>query len=160
MPTKLNRDDIERKVRQAVISLLNSDLPLLKTDANERTVTQRLAFWLQAEFREWTVDCEYNRDGDITKRISQALDQAPPDNRQHRIVIPDIIIHHRGRGSEGNLVVFEVKKSTNGDSGDSDKANLLDLKNQYGYKCTVFLRLKAGSEDITVENAIEEIEFG
>jgi len=52
---------LRTKVANAISCLLEIDSYLLEIDVNERTITHRLAMYLQEEFEDWDVDCEYNR---------------------------------------------------------------------------------------------------
>jgi len=93
------------------------DKDLLLIDVNERSITHRLGIYLQEQFPEWDVDCEYNRLIDnkkqmvLTKRLKAKIGETTPEDTQAKTVYPDLIIHHRI--STENLVVIEVKKSTN-----------------------------------------------
>ena len=66
----LTRDEVRDRLYAAYHALLRHDRALLELDANERSLTHKLAEYLQGEFPDWDVDCEYNRDGDTPKRLS------------------------------------------------------------------------------------------
>src|SRR5271165_7265202 len=53
----------------AVRQLFEPDAYLLQVDANERSITHRLALYLTPHFPDWDIDCEYNRCGDLPKRL-------------------------------------------------------------------------------------------
>jgi len=55
------KNEIERKVKSCLQILREQDKYLLDNDLNERTITHKLATYLQEEFQEFNVDCEYNR---------------------------------------------------------------------------------------------------
>ena len=59
----LNHHQPGEAVARALSELLVNDRDLLSIDANERSITFRFAMYLQRHFPDWTVDCEYNRDG-------------------------------------------------------------------------------------------------
>ncbi|NCP88452.1 hypothetical protein GW781_14235 [bacterium] len=105
------------RIQQAVSKLMKIDKDLLLIDVNERSITHRLGIYLQEQFPEWDVDCEYNRLIDnkkqmvLTKRLKAKIGETTPEDTQAKTVYPDLIIHHRI--STENLVVIEVKKSTN-----------------------------------------------
>lgn len=88
---------------------------LLEENANERSITHKLAEYLQQEFKDWNVDCEYNRmwnDFEIDKKIIELEeDIASVYDTDAKTVFPDIIIHKRE--NKDNLLVIEVKKSNN-----------------------------------------------
>lgn len=62
------RSLIESQVMNAINLLLQHDLFLLQSNVNERSLSHKLTEYLQGEFQGWHVDCEYNRDHDLTKR--------------------------------------------------------------------------------------------
>lgn len=103
-------DDVRHRVIAAVVALYRHDRELLERDANERSITHKLAEHLQREFPSWHVDCEYNRYGSDVKRLKCPLEgeQTPTDATEAKTVYPDVIVHRRG--TRQNLVVVEVKK--------------------------------------------------
>lgn len=103
--------------------------------ASERSISYRLAFYLECELRKIgiirdggrvVVDCEYNRhlDGKKKHRIPQKLVEIVKmaKRKAKRIsddygfyvfsIAPDIVVHQRGEDAL-NLLVIEVKKKSN-----------------------------------------------
>ncbi len=101
-------NELTSKFSESLNLTLKNDIYLMEINANERSISCKLAGYLQKEFPEWDVDCEYNRDKDQVKLRSNNSDG----------FIPDIIVHIRGKPD--NLLVIEVKKS-NGDYNDEEK---------------------------------------
>jgi hypothetical protein len=105
-------EEVRAGVHRAIATLLAEDQYLLVNDVNERSITHKLADYLQREFPDTNVDCEYNKNHDDTKRL-----RLPPktdirsDDLDAHTVFPDIIVHKRN--TDENLLVIEVKKSTN-----------------------------------------------
>jgi hypothetical protein len=111
----MEQEILINKVENALRTLLANDHYLLEIDVHERTITHRLAMYLQNEFLDWNVDCEYNRNWDEVKQIqtTKQLSTTFPQISSHNdsvTIFPDIIIHHRK--SSDNLLVIEVKKTT------------------------------------------------
>lgn len=111
-------EEIKEKVNKAVNLLLKNDLFLLEKNVNERSISHKLAEYLQQQFQEFSVDCEYNRMKDknmdtefITKKLNFDIESLNSDDTTAKTVYPDIIIHRRGPGN--NLLVIEVKKTIN-----------------------------------------------
>jgi hypothetical protein len=104
-------DEVKRRIIAAVCELYRSDRELLQVDANERSITHKLAEYLQPEFPNWNVDCEYNRCGVEPKRLRAGPWCVRPDDIEAKTVFPDIVINRRFMNQ--NLAVIEVKK-TNG----------------------------------------------
>lgn len=106
-------EEIKQRVIAAIARFYRHDPELLDVDVNERTITHKLAEYLQDEFPEWHVDCEYNRRGDQVKRLNLSNWHVSPEDMEAKTVFPDIIIHRRR--TDANLVVIEVKKSGGGE---------------------------------------------
>jgi len=137
--------DIEASVQAALDKLFDRDADLLTNDVNERTITHKLAEYLETEFPEWDVDCEYNRDHDRTKRLKSLQRRTIEiDNTDGVSVFPDVIVHRRM--TDKNLLAIEVKKSTSNESPDFDIEKLLAFKEELGYRHALFLLLKTGKK--------------
>ncbi len=132
----------------AIQLLLERDVYLLRSDANERSISHRLALYLQQQFAGWDVDCEYNRDGHEPKRLSRSPRRVSTDDSQGQTVYPDIIVHHRGLAD--NLLVIEMKKSTNPQSDNEDIDKLARYKEHLSYGFALFLRLGTGPHTGTI----------
>lgn len=143
-------EELKSKVNKAIDKLLKNDIFLLSVNANERSISHKLAEYLQQAFDDWNVDCEYNRDNhNEVKRIKNWRDRCiknklKSDDTDAKTVYPDIIIHHRN--SINNLLVIEIKKSNNSENHDCDVRKIemfiKDLKYQYG----LFVNFKVGEE--------------
>jgi hypothetical protein len=138
----MDKPHIEKAIKEALDRLLTADFDLLKYDANERSISHRLAVYLEPLFPGWNVDCEYNRDLDDIKRLELPIKKVRTDDLSAKTVYPDIIIHKRG--SDNNLLVIEMKKSSNPDKGDSDRTKLQAFKSQLGYTFAVFVCVTVG----------------
>lgn len=126
----MDLSDVERRLRSAYGKLLQEDRVLLELDANERSITHKLAEYIQEEFVGWHVDCEYNRDGHRSKRVRLDHD-IPPADTDAQTVYPDVIVHKRG--TPNNLLVIEAKKSTTA-SVSMDRAKLRAYKSDLEYR--------------------------
>jgi len=125
------KEEIEEKLKRSLALLIHHDSYLLEKDINERSISHRLALYLQQLFDSWDVDCEYNRNLDATKHLDED------------IVRPDIIVYHRG--TNNNLMVIEMKKMTSTNKADaSDSRKLRKYKEQQGYQYAVFLKIGTG----------------
>lgn len=131
-------------LKSAIGELLRNDLDLLRLDVNERSITHKLAGYLQKGFPDWDVDCEYNRNHDQVKQLRFPQGQVRPDDTDAKTVFPDIIVHKRN--SDGNLLVIEVKKTTNPENGDYDSEKLRAFRSELGYKHAAFVRLRTGKQ--------------
>ena len=88
---------------------------ILKEGLNERTITHKLAEYLQRIFPNFDVDCEYNKmpKKEAKKYVQKTLDldaeKIGSDDERAVTVYPDIIVHERSH-NESNYLVIEVKK--------------------------------------------------
>jgi hypothetical protein len=105
----------QREPGEAIVHALNAllleDSYLLEVDANERSITFRLAFHLQGFMPDWKVDCEYNRLGSAPKELDVGFLSVPPDDTDAITVFPDIVVHQRGPAGV-NYLIIECKKTT------------------------------------------------
>ena len=158
-------DLINQKVTAALQEIIDNDRYLLVHDINEPTISHRLAVYLEPNFHGFNIDCEYNGnvDEDNGRKYIQILkNQAEQihilregeEGQEfiNRCVFPDIIIHKRSfNGSENNLLIIEVKKSSNPNKGDWDILKLSSFtssehENRFNYQYGVFIRFTIGEE--------------
>lgn len=140
-----SNEDMKRRIIAAIRALYKRDGDLLDVDANERSITHKLAEYLGAEFPSWHVDCEYNRRGSAVKRLSLGFDKLNPDDLEAKTVFPDIIVHHRQ--TDDNLLVIEMKK--NGNDTTKDEAKLEAFTgSEYGYFLGLLLVLKENDYEL------------
>ena len=151
------KDENKKKLTEELIDIfekaknefLEKEKAIIKNDTNERTLTQRLAFYLELQLRKnikyenYSVDCEYNRKEEDIKRLKFGK------NTDKKEIYPDIIVHQRK--IKNNLIAIEMKKTT---SRNTDKIKdieklkaLTDEKNCYSYILGIYFEL-----DITDNN--------
>jgi len=145
------KEDLDKIVRDSLKKLKRLDKILLEINANERTITHKLAVYLQQSIPDFNVDCEYNRFEDFVKKMTLPKDKINWADTEAKKVFPDIIIHKRGI-QEDNLLVIEVKKSSNINSGDFDRMKLHKfLQEPYNYAYGLFLRINLDGENDDLE---------
>jgi len=96
-------DQVKERTARAIQFVRARDSFLLESAANERSVTHKLAEYLQQEFPDYNVDCEYNRHGLLTKLLPREC-----ESQTHEYVYPDVVVHVRGN-DDSNLLVIEAK---------------------------------------------------
>ena len=149
LATILNSQDPGAALINAIDKLLSEDRYLFTCDANERSLTHRLACYLQCEFADWHVDCEYNRDINSSdeihfqKRLVSLALKPDSDDTEGKTVFPDIIVHKRGTAS--NHLVIEVKKSNSSVPRKVDLDKLQAYKTDLGYSFALFLVFNTGN---------------
>ena len=143
-------EDFERgdDLVKAISEFLLKECFLLKNNLNERSITHKLAEYIQKYFSDYNVDCEYNRNmADIKKieLISQKNISETDAEGNTVSVYPDIIIHKRG-SNDSNLIVIEVKKEANvckkwEESSDFKKLEAFTKSDGLKYKYGIYLEL-------------------
>ncbi|TPN57389.1 MULTISPECIES: hypothetical protein [unclassified Mesorhizobium] len=108
-------EEIKSRLEKAVTLFMDDQKQLLELDVNERALGATLAHLFVRElFPDHKVDAEYNRvslDGS-PKRLNLPL----KCGGENTPVYSDIVVHHRG-DSEENILVVEIKKPTESNSG-------------------------------------------
>lgn len=134
-------ETMREKVFYALNKLKQKDHLLLKVDVNERTISHKLAEYLQEEFSKLSVDCEYNRHGGITKILDVPKDHINWDDTESKTIFPDIVVHDRIIDDE-NLLVIEIKKSSNKINRQFDITKIKALTmGPYNYKFGLFIEI-------------------
>jgi len=130
----MNADEVRAKLDIALAKLVADDRYLLETNLGERCIAARLAMYLQEQFPEHHVDCEYNRAGAAPKRLDLPPEWANyRDENGEALVVPDLIVHRRG--CEGpNVLVLELKKTSNPEPRDCDHARIHAFMEHLGYE--------------------------
>lgn len=125
--------EVEERLEQAIQSFLEQDRYLLENDLSERCIAARVAYHLQVSFPEFSVDVEYNRYGDIPKRLNLPDDCANSlDDDGRALVVPDIIVHRRGPAGP-NLLGVEIKKVGDRRGRGCDRERIRALRERFGY---------------------------
>lgn len=146
-------EDIRSRLHRALEKFLIKDCELIQRDASERSITHKIAEYLQREFPEYHVDCEYNRRGDEVKRIREQIGNlsCQPDQTDAVTVFPDIIVHKRGIRSD-NLLVIEAKKSNGAsDTKDREKLRYFTASDEYRYSFGVLLKIDVDDSSVTAD---------
>lgn len=160
-----NEEKVNAHLSRALDRLCERDEYLFVVNASERAICVRLAFYLQFEFPDFDVDCEYNRnhkEEDLKKKLPAGelegdAGRGPKiDDDDSITVYPDIIVHRRG--TPDNLLVIEAKKSkTTIRSNKYDEKKLKAYKKILGYRFAKFVGFgtQAG-EALVYENRFVE----
>ena len=145
----MGEGEVRERLERALLRLLEGDRYLLENDLSERCIAARLAMYLSKEFEQHDVDVEYNRAGDVAKRLHGLPDECyRRRNRQIEapVAVPDIIVHHRGFDGP-NLLVIEMKKTSNPAGMDCDRLRLHAFRGQLGYSFGALLECDTGSHN-------------
>lgn len=144
----MNPEESRAHLEAALRQLVMNDRHLLENDLNERCIASRLAMYLQAEFPDFAVDIEYDRQGDTPKRLGLPEECGNARDREGRArVIPDMIVHRRGPHGP-NVLVLEMKKSTNPESRVCDQQRVLAFRQQlhYSFAALIECETRVGHE--------------
>ena len=145
---------LKEKMEAAMKKLRQKDIALIDVDANERSISHRLALYIEGQFEGWDVDCEYNRYGYGDKKAILNEDllnhwrrfPVSLSDQDAKSIFPDIIVHHRCTNK--NLLVVEVKKSTTDWNSELDVQKLVALTlKKYKFAYEFGLRLVISMND-------------
>lgn len=133
----MNAEDVRRRLDWALDAFRDHDVYLLDNDLGERCIAARLAFHLQVEFEDddLVVDVEYNRLGAAVKRLETLPDECIRRKKRpgDPAVVPDIIVHERGEAGP-NVLVIELKKTSNPEGQNCDSLRLRAFREELDYQ--------------------------
>jgi hypothetical protein len=114
---------------------------LLEKDLGERSLTHRLAVYVEAQFPGWEVDCDYDRLGERTLRLPLGT-IVSTDDHFGKSVYPDLVVHQRE--IPNNLLAVELRKANNHQPPEHDRHKLVALTDPhvwFAYSAGVLLVL-------------------
>jgi hypothetical protein len=130
---------VKKFVKTAIEKLKTNDAELLDINVNERSISHKLAEYLQQSFTFWNVDCEYNRKIRDRKTLKVSYNNITDEDIEAKTIFPDIIVHHRQ--TVDNLLVIEMKK--NGRDTNKDEVKLKAFTGpEYTYRFGLLLVLR------------------
>ena len=118
-------EELNYKIKVALIWLYKNDHFLIENFANERSITHKFAEYIQFPFPEWNVDCKYNRRGE----------DLPKDLLNQDTSYPEVIIPLRN--TKCSLLVIEAKSiysTDHSDEEDKDKIEAYIEDSRYLYR--------------------------
>jgi hypothetical protein len=146
---------VAERIRKCLRRLYTQDAILFERNRGrgvcERCLVFRFAMYLQEEFVEYFVDCDFNSSaafipqGDGGTRVVPDIPGKGIRNRDGTTTkrFVDIIIHRRTLQPGNDFICFEIKKTDGRDQreAEKDRNNLLELTSQYGYRFGFYLIL-------------------
>lgn len=139
----MNLDLIKRRMQRCIDKIYENDSDLFDRNNYEVTINSKLAQYLFIEFKEYDVDCEYNKH----------INQGKRSKKLNKNIRPDILIHRRG-SDEYNLVYIEIKTDHNIESRtlDYDKIkSTTKQKGEYGYSVGLFIDFNRDKEKLNIK---------
>ncbi len=138
----MTHEALKDALEKALQLFLKHDRHLIDVRSSERSVCHRVALHLAniLASKEYDVDCEYNRNGNIPKRLIAI------STNGNDCVYPDIIVHKRGTSK--NLLVIEAKYE-NEDHG-RDEEKIKSYLEEMNYRHGVILKIPS-SENHTFD---------
>jgi len=161
---KYSKAALQKIVEKALDELYIRDSLLLSKnyDIHERTITHRLAMYLEPYFncRSYNVDVEYNRmrekygDGDVGELLGKTIKWEESDEGTH-FVYPDIIVHKRD--TDDNLIEIEVKMSWKNSKKQFDYLKINEYMSKLHYQFGIYIELSETRENCRIEYAPFEL---
>lgn len=149
---------------------LKEEKEIIEIDINERTLSARLMLHLQTlllneiyqeNYKEYSVDCEYNRRKEIVKILPKEYRELEKKDKQ---IYPDIILHQRN--SEKNLMIIEMKKTYSSDEGGKNEnrdrlkfLTSLRKENKYKYLLGVYFEVNKFPDKCKIEFFVKEKKY-
>jgi len=159
--------DIFEKAKE---KFLKEEKEIIEINVNERTLSARLMFHLQTlllneiyqeNYKEYSVDCEYNRRKEIVKILPKEYRELEKKDKQ---IYPDIIFHQRN--SEKNLMIIEMKKTYSSDEGEKNEnrdrlkfLTSLRKENKYKYLLGVYFEVNKFPDKCKIEFFVKEKKY-
>ena len=159
--------DIFEKAKE---KFLKEEKEIIEINVNERTLSARLMFHLQTlllseiyqeSYKEYSVDCEYNRRKEIVKILPKEYRELEKKDKQ---IYPDIIFHQRN--SEKNLMIIEMKKTYSLDEGGKNEnrdrlkfLTSLRKENKYKYLLGVYFEVNKFPDKCKIEFFVKEKKY-
>lgn len=156
-------EEIEEKVNLALDTFYEKDKYFIDNDLHERSMTHKLANYLEKLFNGYDVDCEYNKNTteskkiyDVEHKIQEIKKDTEYEYKDSIAVFPDIIIHKRGNKLK-NLLVIEVKKD-NAIKNNKSKLEEIDIfklkaytTEDLNYRYGIYINLKNSREEVVIK---------
>ena len=159
--------DIFEKAKE---KFLKEEKEIIEINVNERTLSARLMFHLQTlllneiyqeNYKEYSVDCEYNRRKEIVKILPKEYRELEKKDKQ---IYPDIIFHQRN--SEKNLMIIEMKKTYSSDEGEKNEnrdrlkfLTSLRKENKYKYLLGIYFEVNKFPDKCKIEFFVKEKKY-
>ena len=138
--------EIDKKLRICTDVFYKNDFFLIENNVSERSISHKLAEYLQVEFPDWNVDCEYNRmygQVKVLEGITECSEQRTTDR-----IYPDIIVHERN--TDENLVVIEIKINIKDDCDIKKLEKLTSRTGKFSYTVGYFIRFSKEKERCSI----------
>ena len=149
---------------------LKEEKEIIEINVNERTLSARLMFHLQTlllneiyqeNYKEYSVDCEYNRRKEIVKILPKEYRELEKKDKQ---IYPDIILHQRN--NEKNLMIIEMKKTYSSDEGGKNEnrdrlkfLTSLRKENKYKYLLGIYFEVNKFPDKCKIEFFVKEKKY-
>ena len=144
----MTKELVHSIIQKSLEELYSKDSLLMDSayDINERTVTHRLAIYLESYFEEYgyVVDVEYNRirgdyDSDAVGNLMGKRLNWEDNEQGSSYVYPDIIVHKRE--TNDNLLIIEVKMAWKNNRKKDDLLKVDEYLKEIGYRHGVYIEL-------------------
>jgi hypothetical protein len=143
------KNNILKKINIALDIFYNLDFKLIELNVQERAISHKFACYLQELFKNYDVDCEYDKHEEYTKKLDN-ISECSEEKKTNRI-LPDIIVHKR-KIDDHNLAVFEIKSKQSASSCDIKKLELMTKQDgQFKYKFGFFIKFGKERKDCKIE---------
>ena len=123
-------DIIITKIQKCVKKLYEKDEYLFECGACERSLMFRFAYYLQMEFSNHTVDCEFNKLGFNGNMTGDKM-MIDSDTNELKKIYVDIIIHKRNSNLSDNFICLELKRTKRYMENDIQRLKIMTSPNGF-----------------------------
>jgi len=129
---------IKQKIINCVDKLYLEDKYLFDCEICERCLMFRLAYYLQIEFFDYFVDCEFNKMGFYGYKHANKVEPIR-HGKGVKKMYADIIIHKRNSNIQDNFICLEIKRTRKGLSNDLKRLKNMTRERGFSYKYTNYI---------------------
>lgn len=129
----MNKSIVKQKINSCVDKIYSKDKYLFDCKVCERCLMFRLAYYLQAEFPDYFVDCEFNKMGFNEYKHEYKVEPTRQGSDLKKMYA-DIIVHKRNSDARDNFICLEIKRTKNGLDNDLERLKIMTNQNGFRYK--------------------------
>ena len=146
--------NLRENFEKSLSDFITNEPELLIHNISERSISNKLAKYLELNFVDFNVDTEYNGDIENSESFRKQINISKEemlkiaarriDENDTYNVFPDIIIHTRLKNINNHLVVEIKKKNSDTKAKNFDELKLKAFTTQYKYRLGIYLEFKTG----------------
>jgi hypothetical protein len=134
----MNEKTVKGIIQRCVEKLYDKDNYLFDCKICERCLMFRLAYYLQLEFPDYFVDCEFNKMG-FNKYKAETKVEPNIQGIALKKMYTDIIIHKRNSNTQNNFICLEIKRTKRAIEYDIKRLKMMTEDSGFVFKNTNYI---------------------